>query len=557
MAACPRRLSSGIGVRGRTDIPKDNRPLDDKRYQNKCIGQLLQFLHEHQYPYPVSNKLLASPSWKDFYQIFEFICSKLNDGYIISSKQEVPSVLRQLGYPYTISKSFMLSVGTPHTWPQLLAALIWMIDLLKMKENIPANGDLDSYIFGVTGEDFDRNLEVKLAFDYCKKTYLAYMSGADSYESFDEELKQMLVAMYFGGNYQENIHENITIEQELTILEQAEERCSKIKDHIGMLNHDINVLQAYIEDMRRYRKAQEIEVQTKSEECYMLKLDLQAEMDRLIRLSQMLEIHKSQDLSLSDIERLKAEREGLKQQVEQLEKQIANIDLNIWNLSIEQAKLNEKVDEEAITYNILAIECKLVPETAEHAQGQDFRLRPGVSSDPVSDFEKKVQPKLTSMRKCCQESIGKTKKSIFQLANENEQFQEVLSARRDKIVKLQKELISVESNIEQMKQMSNSDKKSQVSEIDALELDVVQLESSCKQLVSEKIQLSEECSSRSKSLNRLIEKTDKEISKIICERGKNKKECFLKVEMNGFVEYLKTKRAEVAERVNKLRTEAH
>lgn len=71
-----------------------------------------------------------------------------------------------------------------------------------------------------------------------------------------------------------------------------------------------------------------------------VELDLQAEKDRL---SQMLEIHKSQDLSLSDIERLKAEQEGLKQQVEQLEKQIANIDMNIWNLSMEQAKLNEKV----------------------------------------------------------------------------------------------------------------------------------------------------------------------------------------------------------------------
>lgn len=50
-----------------------------------------------------------------------------------------------------------------------------------------------------------------------------------------------------------------------------------------------------------------------------------------------------------------------------------------------------QVDEEAINYNRLAIEIKLVPEMAEHAQGQDFRLRPGVSSDPVSDFEKKVQ----------------------------------------------------------------------------------------------------------------------------------------------------------------------
>lgn len=35
-------------------------------------------------------------------------------------------------YPFVLSKSSMYSVGAPHTWPQALGALVWLIDNVKV-----------------------------------------------------------------------------------------------------------------------------------------------------------------------------------------------------------------------------------------------------------------------------------------------------------------------------------------------------------------------------------------------------------------------------------------
>lgn len=39
-----------------------------------------------------------------------------------------------MGYPFKLSKGSLRSVGSPHTWPQLSAALAWMVELLVYGE---------------------------------------------------------------------------------------------------------------------------------------------------------------------------------------------------------------------------------------------------------------------------------------------------------------------------------------------------------------------------------------------------------------------------------------
>ena len=49
-------------------------------------------------------------------------------------EEEVPKILRVLGYPFAISKSSMFAIGSPHTWPHLLAALTWLVELIKVSQ---------------------------------------------------------------------------------------------------------------------------------------------------------------------------------------------------------------------------------------------------------------------------------------------------------------------------------------------------------------------------------------------------------------------------------------
>lgn len=45
-------------------------------------------------------------------------------------EDEVPAFFKRMRYPFAISKSALFAVGSPHTWPGLLAALVWLTDLL-------------------------------------------------------------------------------------------------------------------------------------------------------------------------------------------------------------------------------------------------------------------------------------------------------------------------------------------------------------------------------------------------------------------------------------------
>ena len=67
--------------------------------------------------------------------LLQFIYCQIDPAFKMGVKmeEEVPRVLKMLGYPFNISKSSMHAAGTPHTWPYLLAALVWMVELVKVR----------------------------------------------------------------------------------------------------------------------------------------------------------------------------------------------------------------------------------------------------------------------------------------------------------------------------------------------------------------------------------------------------------------------------------------
>lgn len=49
-------------------------------------------------------------------------------------EDEVPAFFKRMRYPFAISKSALFAVGSPHTWPGLLAAMVWLCELLYYEE---------------------------------------------------------------------------------------------------------------------------------------------------------------------------------------------------------------------------------------------------------------------------------------------------------------------------------------------------------------------------------------------------------------------------------------
>lgn len=98
------------------------------------------------------NKVLShGVSGRDFNDLMTFLMRRIDPGFNTSNgvgsnnnvrsdeppmkfEEEVSMAYKTLGYPLPISKTGIVAVGAPHTWPALIAAIDWLIDLLIVVE---------------------------------------------------------------------------------------------------------------------------------------------------------------------------------------------------------------------------------------------------------------------------------------------------------------------------------------------------------------------------------------------------------------------------------------
>lgn len=114
---------------------EDPRPIRDKAYMSKSIRKLIVYLSEHGYDRSISSQILTSPTTKDFLSIISFLLASIDPNFKFLGKfeDEIPAVLKLISYPTTVGRSALTAIGNPTSWPQLLAALSWLTDLLKVR----------------------------------------------------------------------------------------------------------------------------------------------------------------------------------------------------------------------------------------------------------------------------------------------------------------------------------------------------------------------------------------------------------------------------------------
>jgi hypothetical protein len=139
------RRSSAYGKA--SGVKQDPRPLGDKNYFQACLRTVITYLSSNSYPHAVSPKTLTTPTAKDFANIVQFLFQRFDPTMKALGKieDEVTLFFKRLNYPFQISKSALFAVGSPHSWPAVLAALTWLVELLNYEEKAeqaqPSNFD--------------------------------------------------------------------------------------------------------------------------------------------------------------------------------------------------------------------------------------------------------------------------------------------------------------------------------------------------------------------------------------------------------------------------------
>ncbi|XP_031164550.1 kinetochore protein NDC80 homolog [Sander lucioperca] len=439
-ASMPRNSTmSGFGG---TEKIKDTRPLHDKSYVQQCIRQLHEFLTEQGYPGTLSAKTLQSPSTKEFVKVFEFVYRQLDPNFEMPNlkvEEEVPAMLKALRYPFVLSKSSMYSVGAPHTWPQALGALMWLIDQVKINWSLSKQELLFSDFCEDT--DIEEGAEYnKLVLDYTAETYSKFMQGEDTFDDMDELFFNKLKKLY-------NVDEALlaSTEEKYRILndevEQLEKESrtdrlmTKRKERIT-LQADLKNLQSYRSSMETFKAKLENRDSELSDELETTGSQLETLKHQQNELQNLLQ---NQKFTPADVERINREKRELQQTISSLSKSLEDAQQHKWNEEIVLAKVNDKAELKVAEYHKLARKLKLIPLSAENAGGHDFEIRP-CEYGPGSMVQHKTQrqmvlrkllsdveeenSRLANMKLSLEESCEQVNSNILDKSNDLKQMRE-------------------------------------------------------------------------------------------------------------------------------------
>ncbi|KAK3563767.1 hypothetical protein QTP86_034499, partial [Hemibagrus guttatus] len=467
--------NSMFGTYGGAEKMKDPRPLHDKAFVQQCIKQLCEFLGDNGFPATVTVKSLQSPSTKEFLKIFEFIYSLVDPTFQMPTtkvEEEIPRMLRDLGYPFPLSKSSMYSIGAPHTWPQALGALIWLIDTVRsfnsMKSHDMLFGD-----FPDGSTELEDGMEYnKLFLEYCSKTYNKFMQGADTFEDEDTDYFCHLKRLY---NVDEALLES-QVEKHRLLMSEVErlekeshtdrlmgQRTEKLK-----LQADLQNLKEYRSRMDSYKSNLETKATALSEELEAANLQLESLKREQARLQHILE---NQKFSPADIERINRERNELQQNVNTLSHSLEEAQQLAWNEEITVGKTMERTEVKLAEYHKLARILKLIPQSAENACGHDFEIRSVSDYGPITaaQIRTQIQNPLKNMLVDVEEDFSNQTNKKLTLEETVEQIKSNISEKLNDINQLKEQMRRLDEQIKRDVQEMALEEQKWAADVDSAE----------------------------------------------------------------------------------------
>ncbi|XP_039382948.1 kinetochore protein NDC80 homolog [Mauremys reevesii] len=482
--------NSQYGVFG-TEKIKDPRPLHDKAFIQQCIRQLCEFLVENGYAHNVSMKSLQSPSVKDFLKIFSFIYGFLCPYELPDSKfeEEIPRIFKELGYPFALSKSSMYTVGAPHTWPQIVAALVWLIDCVKLYSAMRENTPFDE---GQTweGETEDGIVHHKLFMDYTVKCYEHFMKGGDTFEEFDAEVQLKLKDLFNVDEFQVEAlaAENKRLHEEIARLEKEREsepdRLVSLKKLKSSLQADVQKYQAYVANLESHAAILDQKVKGINGQLETAEMEVEAMKQENARLQHIFD---NQKYSVADIERINHERDELQQTINKLTKELEAEEHQLWNEEMKYARGKEAIETQLAEYHKLARKLKLIPISAENSKGHDFEIKfnPEAGPNCLVKYRTHINAPLMELINRTEEEIRKATHKKMGLEDALEQVNTMALEKKSSVKMLKEEAQKLDDLYHQKLKEAEEEEKKCATELELLEKHKHLLESGINEGLSE------------------------------------------------------------------------
>lgn len=372
----------------------DPRPLHDRAFKQACTKDIVSWVLENGYGMPISPQILNNPSSRDFQHIFQFLVRFIDPNFEFRARMEdeIPTLLKRLAYPFTVSKSALSAVGSPHAWPALLGVLTWILELIKYD---CANAEREAASAaaveggggrigagGLDDEDEDdahlRAGPVEEEFrpdvvEAVNKSYAEFLRGNDTHPELDREFRDNIERKNAGvrervaaleGRHAERADSLAAMEAQPDSLQQLQHHRSTLKENIAKFNMLLPSQRDHVAGVNR-------KLADKAGEVAALEQTCAQHADKTAALQDVLAGQESANIDVQQIARDRANAKELRAKL--------GAELAAAEEELRVATDGNAADERAIAdglrqYSKVAEAVLVIPETARNAKGTDFRI---------------------------------------------------------------------------------------------------------------------------------------------------------------------------------------
>ncbi|XP_075505886.1 kinetochore protein NDC80 homolog [Primulina tabacum] len=415
------RPSTASIVRSSNAVPN----ISDRSYQASALRTINAYLSSQSLPFSLKPPL---PSAKDITETLKYLLHRL--GFRAQKlDEELNQVLKFLKCPLKLNKSALRAPGTPHSWPNLLAVIHWLVQIIKY------NGYVESS---------PTSLEENRMFKYTANSYVSYIRGDD--EAVDALDEEFMVELKEGRDKMEEnvkvLEENVKeLEEKLESLKAGPSQKEVLEQEKAALEKDVMKFHMIIEQLDGHL----VEVQKKLEEK---DRELEVKVEERKRISEENEELKrkieEQGINFRDAERMKRELQALDRDIEETEAARNGWEEKIWELDSEIGRKFEELEG-------LVLECNQAIRRLKLGNGFQYQLN-AKGSTPFEvlglDYKMILKPALTSFS----EDIK---------SGSMEKWEELISLQqlsRDNVAKIEemrKQIIALELHINEVEAQMN------------------------------------------------------------------------------------------------------
>lgn len=441
MHAGGKRTSSISGMRASMaygsrpgGMRSDPRPSNDRSYMQLCVKNLISFVIDRGYDLPISPKILTNPSSKDFQSIFTFLIRQIDPTFSFQKRfeDEIPVLLKRLGYPFNISKSALSAVGSPHTWPALLGVLTWLLELLKFDAEDTARTE--------THPDLDAHQRRENIFcENMAEAYVQFLLGSDTFPELDATLERQFEQD--DGLVREQVtsleKSRVELSATLQALRAQPSPLRLATEHRASLESNIRKFKLLIPSLVDHRGGVQKKTAEKEEELSMLKRDIASVAEEKMEILQILE---RQEEAAIDVERIASDRDNLRDSLQKVDRERAVADDDQKAAEQDVATATRALSDALVAYHSGAETLLLIPSSANNAGGVEYGIALSrdasltLSEDLLSqDPLRGVLPTIRDMKDACTLRICALQEEDLNLQDQVDEIEGNLLVKRDEV----------------------------------------------------------------------------------------------------------------------------